>query len=153
MQKLKSMNVTTLSKITMKMLGGEMNTELMNELKELLGLFPRSFINANLEVILIPKTNTYFSLEGVQSRRDIIAKLLMWCSRTIVKGQPFRSQKRNNLFREVIKKALNYYLGTLFSDEDMALIYQRLGNGINPELTYRFIDSGFVMEVLDDDQR
>ncbi|WP_269088283.1 hypothetical protein [Streptococcus suis] len=42
-----------------------MNTELMNELKELLGLFPMSFINASLEVILIPKTNTYFSLEGM----------------------------------------------------------------------------------------
>ncbi|MEG3340209.1 hypothetical protein [Streptococcus suis] len=130
-----------------------MSTELMNELKELLGLFPRSFINANLEVILIPKTNTYFSLEGVQSRRDIIAKLLMWCSRPIVKGQPFRSQKGNNIFREVIKKTFNYYLGTLFSDEDMSLIYHKLGNGINPELTFRFIDSGFDMEGLDDDQR
>ena len=126
-----------------------MNTELTNELKELLCLFPMSYINANMEVILIPKTNTYFNLEGVQSRRDIIAKLLMWCSRTIVKGQPFRSHKRNNLFREVIKKTLNYYLGTLFSDEDIALIYQNLGNGINPELTYRFIDSGFDMEVLE----
>ena len=126
-----------------------MNTELTNELKELLCLFPMSYINANMEVILIPKTNTYFNLEGVKSRRDIIAKLLMWCSRTIVKGQPFRSHKRNNLFREVIKKTLNYYLGTLFSDEDIALIYQNLGNGINPELTYRFIDSGFDMEVLE----
>ena len=125
-----------------------MNTELMNELKELLGLFPRSYINANMEVILIPKTNTYFSLEGVESRRDIIAKLLMWCSRTIVKGQPFKSEKRNYLFKEIIKEDLNYYLGTLFSDEDMTLIYQRLGNGINPELTYRFIDSGFDMEEL-----
>ena len=125
-----------------------MNTELMNELKELLGLFPMSYINANMEVILIPKTNTYFSLEGVESRRDIIAKLLMWCSRTIVKGQPFKSEKRNYLFKEIIKEDLNYYLGTLFSDEDMALIYQRLGNEINPELTYRFIDSGLDMEEL-----
>ena len=125
-----------------------MNTELMNELKELLGLFPMSYINANMEVILIPKTNTYFSLEGVESRRDIIAKLLMWCSRTVVKGQPFKSEKRNYLFKEIIKEDLNYYLGTLFSDEDMALIYQKLGNGINPELTYRFIDSGFDMEEL-----
>lgn len=127
-----------------------MNTELMTELRELFDLFPRSFINANLEVILIPKTNTYFSLEGVESRRDIIAKLLMWCSRPIAKGQPFRSQKRNNLFREVTKKTLNNYLGTLFSDGDIDLIYQRLGNGINPELAYRFIDSGFDMGVLND---
>ena len=127
-----------------------MNEEVLNELKKLLGLFPRSYINQNLEVILIPKTNTYFNLEGVGSRRDIIAKLLMWCTRTIAKGQPFRNKKRNDMYREATKRALNYYLGTLFLDEDINLIYQRLGNGINPELTYRFIDSGFDMEVLDD---
>lgn len=127
-----------------------MNEEILNELKKLLGLFPRSYINQNLEVILIPKTNTYFNLEGVGSRRDIIAKLLMWCTRTIAKGQPFRNKKRNDMYREATKRALNYYLGTLFLDEDINLIYQRLGNGINPELTYRFIDSGFDMEVLDD---
>ncbi|HFR3976470.1 TPA: hypothetical protein ACHVI3_000566 [Streptococcus suis] len=46
--------------------------------------------------------------------------------------------------------SLNHYLGTLFSNEGMALIYQRLGNGINPELTYRFIDNGFDLEVLND---
>lgn len=125
-----------------------MNEEVFNELKKLLGLFPKSYINQNLEVILIPKTNTYFSLEGVGSRRDIIAKLFMWCSRTIVKGQPFRNTKRNDMYREATKRALNYYLGTLFSDEDINLIYQRLGNGINQDLTYSFIDSDFDMEVL-----
>lgn len=127
-----------------------MNEEILNELKKLLGLFPRSYINQNLEVILIPKTNTYFSLEGVSSRRDIIAKLLMWCTRTIAKGQPFRNKKRNDMYREATKRALNYYLGTLFSDEDINLIYQRLGNGINQDFTYSFIDSDFDMEVLDD---
>lgn len=127
-----------------------MNEEVLNELKKLLGLFPKSYINQNLEVILIPKTNTYFSLEGVSSRRDIIAKLLMWCTRTIAKGQPFRNKKRNDMYREATKRALNYYLGTLFSDEDINLIYQRLGNGINQDFTYSFIDSDFDMEVLDD---
>lgn len=127
-----------------------MNEEILNELKKLLGLFPRSYINQNLEVILIPKTNTYFSLEGVGSRRDIISKLLMWCTRTIAKGQPFRNKKRNDMYRETTKRALNYYLGTIFSDEDINLIYQKLGNGINQDLTYSFIDSGFDMEVLDD---
>lgn len=125
-----------------------MNEEVLNELKKLLGLFPRSYINQNLEVILIPKTNTYFSLEGVGSRRDVIAKLFMWCSRTIVKGQPFRNKKSNDMYREATKRALNYYLGTLFSDEDINLIYQKLGNGINKKLTYSFIDSDFDMEVL-----
>lgn len=128
----------------------EMSEEVLNELKKLLGLFPRSYINQDLEVILIPKTNTYFSLKGVGSRRDIIAKLLMWCTRTIAKGQPFRNKKRNDMYREATKRALNYYLGTLFSDEDINLIYQKLGNGINPELAYKFIDSGFDMEVLNE---
>lgn len=127
-----------------------MNEETLNELKRLLGLFPRSYINQNLEVILIPKTNTYFSLEGVGSRRDIIAKLMMWCTRTIAKGQPFCNKERNDMYREVTKRALNHYLETLFSDEDINSIYQRLGNGINQDLTYSFIDSGFDMEVLND---
>lgn len=127
-----------------------MNEELFNELQKLLACFPRSYINSNLEVILIPKTNTYFSLKGVSSRLDIIAKLLMWCTRTIAKGQPFHNKKRNDMYREATKRALNYYLGTLFSDEDINLIYQRLGNGINQELTYIFIDSDFDMEVLND---
>lgn len=112
--------------------------------------FPGSYINHNLELILIPRTNTYFKIEDCKDKRDIIAKLLMWCSRTIVKGQPFRVENRNNAFRKLVKRSLNHYLGTLFSDEGIALIYQRLGNGINPELTYRFIDSGFDMEVLND---
>lgn len=69
-----------------------MNEEILNELKNLLGLFPESYINQNLEVILIPKTNTYFNLEGVGSRRDIIAKLLMWCTRTISKERPYKQE-------------------------------------------------------------
>lgn len=125
-----------------------MNNEALAEVKRLMGHFPKSFINQNLEVILIPKTNTYFALEGCQTKNDIIAKVLMWSSRTISKGQPFRNQKRNNLFREVTKKALNCYLGTFFSDEDMALIYQSLGNGVRPELTYKFIENGFDMNLL-----
>lgn len=127
-----------------------METSFLRELKALMDCFPGSYINHILELILIPKTNTYFKIEGCKDKRDIIAKLLMWCSRTIAKGQPFRSENRNNAFRELAKRPLNHYLGTLFSDEDIALIYQRLGNGINPELTFRFIDSGFDMEVLND---
>ncbi|WP_449453281.1 hypothetical protein [Streptococcus suis] len=127
-----------------------MDKDLVSELKILMGYFPKSYINHNFELILIPKTNVYFSVEGVQSRRDIIAKLLMWCTRTIAKGQLYKSKKRNELYKHVVKSALNGYLGTMFSDEDVDLIYQKLGNGINPELTYRFIDSGFDFEVLND---
>lgn len=127
-----------------------MNEELFNELQKLLACFPGSYINRNLEVILIPKTNTYFSLKGVSSRRDIIAKLFMWCSRDFAKTNPFKYQKLNRLFHLKNSEFLGNYLGKRFGPSPIYHIYQKLGNGINPELTYRFIDSGFDMEVLDD---
>ncbi|WP_148880577.1 hypothetical protein [Streptococcus sp. Marseille-P7376] len=127
-----------------------MNEELFNELQKLLAYFPESYINRNLEVILIPKTNTYFSLKGVSSRRDIITKLFMWCSRDFAKTNPFKYQKLNRLFHLENSELLGKYLGKRFDPSQIYDIYQKLGNGINPELTYRFIDSGFDMEVLDD---
>lgn len=125
-----------------------MNEETLNELKKLLGLFSGSYINQNLEVILIPKTNTYFSLKGVRSRRDIIAKLLMWCSRDISKAIPYKSTKRNISFLIGNQEKLNKYLETEISNGTYSFIYQKLGNGINEKLTYKYIDSGFDLEVL-----
>ena len=127
-----------------------MEISIVNELKKLMNCFPGSYINHNLELILIPRTNSYFKIEDCECKRDIIAKILMWCSRAIAKGMPYRSEIRNNAFRELNKRSLNYYLGTFLSDEDIDLIYQRLGNGINPELTYKFIDSKFDIGVLND---
>ncbi|WP_347104372.1 hypothetical protein [Streptococcus anginosus] len=127
-----------------------MNEEILNELKKLLGLFPRSYINQNLEVILIPKTNTYFRLEGVGSRRDIIAKLLMWCTRTISKERPYKQELRNFQYRYDNTVRLGRYVGKIITTEMVDLIYQKLGNGVRPELTYKFIDSDFDMEVLND---
>ena len=128
----------------------EMSEEVLNELKKLLGLFPRSYINQDLEVILIPKTNTYFSLKRVGSRRDIIAKLLMWCNRTISKEKPYKQELRNFQYRYDNAMRLGRYVGKIITTEMVDLIYQKLGNGINPELTYKFIDSGFDMEVLNE---
>lgn len=127
-----------------------MNEEVLNELKKLLGLFPRSYINQDLEVILIPKTNTYFSLKGVGSRRDIIAKLLMWCTRTISKEKPYKQELRNFQYRYDNAVRLGRYVGKIITTEMVDLIYQKLGNGINPELAYKFIDSGFDMEALNE---
>lgn len=72
-----------------------MNEQFVSELKKLLNCFPESYINRSLEVILIPKTNTYFSLVGCENKRDIIAKVLMWCTRDIAKARPYQQQKRN----------------------------------------------------------
>lgn len=52
-----------------------MNEEFVLELKKLLDCFPGSYINHDLKVILIPKTNTYFSLVGCSTKRDIVKKV------------------------------------------------------------------------------
>lgn len=75
-----------------------MNEQFVLELNKLLNCFPESYINRNLEVILIPKTNTYFSLVGCGTKRDIVAKVLMWCTRDIAKARPYHQQKRISTF-------------------------------------------------------
>lgn len=122
-----------------------MNEQFVSELKKLLNCFPGSFINHELEVILIPKTNTYFSLVGCGTKRDIIAKVLMWCTRDISKGCPYEYRKRNIRFYVENKERLEKYLGKKINVD---VVYHHLGNGINKELTYQFIDSDFDMNLL-----
>lgn len=122
-----------------------MNEKFVLELKKLLNCFPGSYINRNLEVILIPKTNTYFSLKGCSTKRDIVAKVLMWCTGDISEGCPYEHHKRNIRFYVENKERLEKYLDKKINVD---VIYQKLGNGINKELTYQFIDSGFDMDLL-----
>lgn len=122
-----------------------MNEQFVLELQKLLNCFPDSYINRNLEVILIPKTNTYFSLVGCGTKRDIIAKVLMWCTRDIGEGEPYQQRKRNIDFYVDNRDRLRKYLG---ADINVHVVYDRLGNGINKELTHRFIESGFDMNLL-----
>lgn len=122
-----------------------MNEQFVLELNKLLNCFPESYINRNLEVILIPKTNTYFSLVGCGTKRDIIAKVLMWCTRDIAKARPYHQQKRNIDFYVDNCTRLKKYLG---SNINVDVVYHCLGNEINKELTHRFIESGFDMNLL-----
>lgn len=122
-----------------------MKNEVYEELKKLMMIFPDSFINRQLEVILIPKTNTYFSIEGCDTRDDVVAKVLMYCTGDIAKAMPYQQQKRNIAFYVENRDLLRKYLG---SEINVDVVYHYLGNGINEELTYKYIDSGFNTEVL-----
>jgi hypothetical protein len=122
-----------------------MNEQFVSELKKLLSCFPGSYINRNLEVILIPKTNTYFSLVGCSTKRDIIKKVLMWCTRDIAEARPYQQQKRNIAFYVENRTRLEKYLG---ADINVDVVYHCLGNGVDEELTKKFISSGFDMKIL-----
>lgn len=122
-----------------------MNKEVYEELKKLMNCFPDALINRQLELILIPKTNTFFCLEGCLTREDVISKVLMWCTRDIANATPYVQMKRNIDFYVNNKERLERYLG---ASVNVDIIYQCLGNGINPTLTKEFINSGFSMELL-----
>ena len=122
-----------------------MNNEVFEELKKLMSYFPDSFINRQLELILIPKTNTCFSLRDCLTKNDVISKVLMWCTRDISKARPYQQRKRNIDFYVDNRDRLRKYLG---ADIDVDVVYHCLGMEINKELTHRFIESGFDMNLL-----
>lgn len=122
-----------------------MNNEVYEELKKLINCFPDAYINRQLEFVLIPKTNTYFHLEGCLTREDVISKVLMWCTRDIANAAPYVQMKRNINFYVDNKERLEKYLG---ASVNVDVIYQCLGNGINSTLTKEFINSGFSMNRL-----
>lgn len=118
------------------------------EATKLLKCFPNSFINHNAEAILEPKKNIYICLADCTDKFDISMKLLEWCSRSASYAIPYRSDVRNKKYRNEIRYGINEYLGTDFSHEDMCLIYEKLGDGVNHGLCNMFICSGFDMNVL-----
>lgn len=119
-----------------------------DEVFKLMHHFPDSKINMCGEVVLDIKTNTSFIVKGVEDPMVITYKLLEWASRPIAKGQPYADERRNIVYRRSMLLGVNNYLGTHFTEADMYVIYDRLGNAINRELTTLFVESGFDMAVL-----
>lgn len=114
----------------------------------LLAAFPGSFINQAGEFIAHDKANEYFILRTCKDDLDIKCKVLEWFSRGAFKTEPYRNSRRNQAFQAFIRKGINDFLGTDFSESDMETIYQYLGNCVKHELTIKFIESGYDMGVL-----
>ena len=110
--------------------------------------FPNSYITRCGELILSDKGNVYFTAKNCKTQKDIICKLLEWCSRPLAKGEPYSQEKRNKEWRESLLSGYNEYLGTKFTQEDMYWIYDKLGNEVDHELTIKFIDGVYDMKLL-----
>ena len=102
--------------------------------------FPSSFINLKNELVIL-HGYTWFRLDDIYDVGDLDAKILSFCSREASKGLERKS-------RNYHRRGLSEYFGRDFSDEELDIIYTYLGNGINRELTGRFINSGFDMGLL-----
>ena len=114
------------------------NAEIRNRIS---AAFPLLFVNRQNELIIHPKRNTYFRLDGVETERDLKAKVLEWLSREAAKSIYPWSQWYH-------LDGINSFLGTDFTREEMNEIYTYLGNGVNHEKTLRFIESGYDLSIL-----
>ena len=121
-----------------------MTDEIFNVMK----CFPNTFVNSFGEVIISVKGNVYFTATNCKTKEDVICKLLEWCSRPMAKGEPYRSDERNIEWRNSLICGLNKYLGTNFTQDDMYWIYDKLGNGVDHELTVKFIESGYDLSLV-----
>lgn len=127
--------------ITWKHDGNYMNIQ--EDVKELMYLFRQSFINYNCELILIPKINLYFNLKDINTKRDLDKKMIHWVSRSCTKS--------NKYWNKYITEKFNKYFKREFIEKELELIYARLGNEVNKELTEKFLDSNLNLEALRED--
>lgn len=114
---------------------------LSNIITQALHAFPKSFINKNKEIILEPRNNVYFRLDGLSTELDFKCKMFAWVSRPIAKSL-------NKYWAPRVLRSFNDVLGTNFTKDDMYEIYDRLGNDVNRKLTVQFIESGYDMVLL-----
>lgn len=115
----------------------------------LMRAFPNSFLNHNLEFIAHRYSNTYFSLKDCADELDVKCKVLEWLSRAAYKAQPYSTTASNRKLHTFMRDGINEFLRTSFTEEDMALIYQRLGNRVRHDLTVAFVESGYDMKLLE----
>lgn len=119
-----------------------------NKEMKLLKSFPGSFINDNGKFIPERSGVAYFDLANCESSEEIKCKVLEWCSRAAFKSEPYDKKKDNDELHEFILDGINDFLSTGFSEEDMELIYTKLGNNCNRPLCEKFIMSRYDMDVL-----
>lgn len=115
---------------------------------ELMACFPNSFINYQGEFIAHRKANVYFNLGTCETVLDVKCKVIEWLSRAACKGGPYRSDHTNEDFRKFMRKGINKFLGTSFTQDDMELIYTHLGNACHHSLTEAFVQNGYSLDLL-----
>lgn len=110
--------------------------------------FPRSFMNGQGEFIAHAAANQYFILRGCENMLDVQCKVLEWLSRGAYKTEPFEMDSKNEKFHKFMRDGINKFLGTNFSEDDMEIIYTKLGNRCNHSLTVAFVNGNFDMKIL-----
>ena len=125
-----------------------MTNEIKKTLTQTISAFGRCTINSNLELILIPDTGAYINLNKVYTECDLKRLCLISVCRDCYKTQRYKHPSVNEKFHNMNLENLNEALGTNFTKEDMEIIYQYFGNGLNQDLATSFIVSDYDMNIF-----
>lgn len=127
-----------------------MNYEIMQKLWT---VFPEGIVNSEFEFIADERANIFLGLKDVDTEKELFKKVIHWFSRPAYKSEPFSSKRANNNLHKKFLNAINTMLNTNFNESEIEKIYTRLGNGVNEPLTEKFIDSGFDISVLENEEK
>ena len=124
---------------------------MLESIRATLQIFPKSFINRNNEIILIPRFNAYvcIALDNVETDDDFKVELCERFSRDCCCLSRYSNWKIQEQYYRDNTNAFNQICGTNFTVEQMQFIYTYLGNGIKHELTKEFVKSGFDISVIE----
>lgn len=125
-------------------------SEFIKAMELLKEAFPKSFINKNNEFIAhcSTRTNEYFRLEDCETPLDLKCKVLEWFSRSAYKTVSYNQKWKNKEFHNYMMNGINTFLNTNFSEDDIDIIYTRLGNKCNRPLCICFINSNYDINIL-----
>ena len=99
-------------------------------------------------VYLYYQNNTCFRLDNVETDADFKVKMCEWFSRACSYDLVYRKDYLNQKFYKENCEVFNAVCGTAFSVEDMQVVYQYLGNGVNHNKAYAFVIDGFNIADL-----
>lgn len=116
--------------------------------EKLLEAFPGGFLNERGEFIAHRNTNQYFALSNCKTEADVKCKVLEWLSRSACKAIPYTQSWRNERLHQFMLDGINRFLGTGFTSDDIAVIYDVLGNAVKHQLTVKFVENGMDVEWL-----
>lgn len=130
-----------------------MENEMQKTMERLQKCFPKGCLNYDNELIADRTANRQTGgaccrLRGCQTAEDVICAAIESLSYDCSKSRPFKTPPANVDFRAYMVKGMNKFLGTAFKESDFALMFHRLGCGINRKLTREFVRSGCNMDIL-----
>ena len=126
-----------------------MTPNLLEAIKRLMYIFNESFINSNFELILERERNIFTVLSNLKTERDLVINMLERKTRPCIIGITDDDSDAEK-FRDNFNEFMSEYTHKNFTEEEISLIYKKLGNGVNRELCEEFIESGYDMQVLEE---